>query len=68
MSYFINRRKIQSVNQRNVVDASNDERYDTSDGVPQDDGAVSVGLGRIPNHCYRRHKRDRYRQADRNLK
>jgi len=66
--YFINRCKTQSVNQRNVIDACNDDRYSTADGVPQNDGAVSVWLGWIPNHCNRRHKRDRYWQTHRNLK
>jgi len=41
-SYFKDRCKTQSVNQRNVIDACNEDRYGTTDGVPQDDRAVSV--------------------------
>jgi len=42
INYFINGQKAQSVGQRNVIDASNDGRYDAIDRVPQDDGAEHV--------------------------
>ena len=68
INYFINGQKAQSVGQRNVIDASNDGRYDAIDRVPQDDGAEHVWLGWIPNDGYWRHESDGHWQTNWNLK